>query len=244
MRYAPQDRANLAMIASLLVMLAALVLVLHAAGRRHGTWTRLRAWWREQRAGLRPADDEEDVTPEDVAPLVEPAAPVVTAPASVSGVAVSGATGAEQDPDEVLVSPFPGLPRPVLEVLVLAVSGIAAGWAGLAAAALAVVLLRTGRVGPRRLVDLGALLVLLAGVVYVVLHRSAIHDVSADLVSQNLWPHRIAGAGLVLAVIGGLLRGGPLDGGPVPAGPSGPRPPRPRRSWRPALRRTPREDPR
>ena len=248
-RYAPQDRANLAMIASLLVMLAALVLVLHAAGRRHGTWTRLHAWWREQRAGLRPADDEEDVTPEDVAPLVEPAAPVVTAPASVSGVAVSGATGAgatgaEQDPDEVLVSPFPGLPRPVLEVLVLAVSGIAAGWAGLAAAALAVLLLRTGRVGPRRLVDLGALLVLLAGVAYVVVHRSTINDVSADLISQNLWPHRIAGAGLVLAVIGGLLRGGPLDGGPVPAGPSGPRSPRPRRSWRPALRRIPREDPR
>ena len=237
------------MIASLLVMLAALVLVLHAAGRRHGTWTRLHAWWREQRAGLRPAEDEEDVTPEDVAPLVEPAAPVVTAPASVSGVAVSGATragatGAEQDPVEVRVSPFPGLPRPVLEVLVLAVSGIAAGWAGLTAAALAVLLLRTGRVGPRRLVDLGALLVLLAGVAYVVVHRSTINDVSADLISQNLWPHRIAGAGLVLAVIGGLLRGGPLAGGPVPAGPSGPRSPRPRRSWRPALRRIPREDPR
>lgn len=78
------------------------------------------------------------------------------------------------------------------------------GAAGLVASLVAVAALRLTRVRSRHLVVAGALLVL-AGVGAFLLLDPSLGQVSADAIAANMWPHRIAGAGFVIALIG-LLR--------------------------------------
>ena len=90
-----------------------------------------------------------------------------------------------------------------------ALTGIGGGLAALAA------MLLVRRSGPRAglLITVGAGLVLVAAVAFIV--QSAIADtlgtVSADAVKAALVPHHIAGAGLVLAVLGTFMRHDPPE---------------------------------
>ena len=91
-----------------------------------------------------------------------------------------------------------------LDVVCVVVATFGVGAAGLVASLVAVAVLRLTRVRSRHLVVAGALLVL-AGVGAFLLLDPSLGQVSADAIAANMWPHRIAGAGFVIALIG-LLR--------------------------------------
>lgn len=122
----------------------------------------------------------------------------------------------ERDPDEEPGPLWPALrerlgdPR-VVGLGVVAAATFAAGLTGLVASVLALLLVRSGRAAPARLIDLGAGLVVLAALVYVVGPGRTGGTVSANAIAESLWPHRLAGAGLVLAVIGALWHTRPAD---------------------------------
>jgi arabinofuranan 3-O-arabinosyltransferase len=100
-----------------------------------------------------------------------------------------------------------GRRRSVLRwLLIVAVATFAAGPAGLVASLLAWGLTRLRSVRPVRLIDLGVVLVVLSALVYVIGPGRTGGIVDADAIAASMWPHWIAGAGLVLAVTGALLR--------------------------------------
>ena len=67
-------------------------------------------------------------------------------------------------------------------------------------------LVRLRGVRAERLIDAGVVLVIAAALWFVVGPGNTGGEVSADAISASMWPHRLAGGGLVLAVLGGLLR--------------------------------------
>jgi len=91
-------------------------------------------------------------------------------------------------------------------VLTVLCAGLLVGWSGLVVAAAAVALLRWRPVRPERLIDAGVVLIVLAAVWFVVGPGNTGGQVSADAIAASLWPHRLAGGGLVLAVLGALVR--------------------------------------
>lgn len=108
--------------------------------------------------------------------------------------------------DEALLSTPPSRLRlRTAAILTVAVSTFAVGLPGLLASLVAVLLLRRGH-RPVRLVDGGAALVALSAVVFVLTRADTGGTVSADVIAASIWPHSIAGAGLVLAVTGALWR--------------------------------------
>lgn len=86
---------------------------------------------------------------------------------------------------------------------VIAVGGLTLGWVGLVAGCLMVGLGHARLLDPQREVSLGAALVLLSGVVYVTLNRAELGQVDATVVYASMWPHWLAGCGLLFACVGG-----------------------------------------
>lgn len=95
--------------------------------------------------------------------------------------------------------------RVALEVFTVLTAGLLVGWSGLIVAAGAVALMRWRPIRPERLIDGGVVLIILAAVWFVVGPGNTGGQVSADAISASLWPHRLAGGGLALAVLGALL---------------------------------------
>lgn len=121
--------------------------------------------------------------------------------------------------DVPLATGRPGPARPtvrlVLEVALAAAAWFFVGVPGLVAAVVAVAATRSGRVRPRWLQLAGAALVLISMVVYLVLLGDQRGTLSATAVHDHVWPHYLAGAGLVLALAGTLRtmwRGADEDG--------------------------------
>ncbi len=99
----------------------------------------------------------------------------------------------------------PGLPRPLCELALAALSTLAAGWAGLIAALAVVVLLRIRRVRPVWLLAAGVALIVGSLALYIALLGDARGQISADAVASSMWPHHLAGAGLVVGLVGAML---------------------------------------
>ena len=107
-----------------------------------------------------------------------------------------------------------GWSRVAVEAGLVVGAGAVTGIGG-ALAALAVVLL-VRRIGPRPVVVIaaGAGLVVVAAVAFIAqaaLVSDTLGTVSADAVREALVPHHIAGAGLVLAVLGTFMRHDPPE---------------------------------
>lgn len=143
-----------------------------------------------------PAEPAEDAasTSEDTTPAPTPAARRRPRPTRGLGRALTSRSGGQ---------------RLGLESALVVGAGLLTGIGGALAALAAMVLVR--RRGPRagQLIAVGAGLVLLSALVFL-LHTAFISDtlgtVSADAVKEALLPHHIAGAGLVLAVLGTFMR--------------------------------------
>lgn len=84
----------------------------------------------------------------------------------------------------------------------VAVTAFGFGWGGLVACLVIVGAGRSRALAPARLVTIGAGLVMVSGIVYVIANREALGMVDAMVVSASMWPHHLAGAGLVAACVG------------------------------------------
>ena len=107
-----------------------------------------------------------------------------------------------------------GRRRFALEAALVLGAGAVTGAGGALAALAALVLVRLRGPGAGLLITVGAGLVLLSALAFV-LQSAVVTDtlgtVSADAVKAALVPHHIAGAGLVLAVIGTFMRHDPPE---------------------------------
>ncbi|MFC6707286.1 alpha-(1-_3)-arabinofuranosyltransferase domain-containing protein [Flexivirga alba] len=101
------------------------------------------------------------------------------------------------------------VPRVALEIGLVLVAGFFVGWAGLVAGAAVVAVLRWRRSIPTWWFQLaGALLLLVAMGVYLLVLGDARGTLSADGVARSMWPHWLAGAGLVIGLVGVLHNSG------------------------------------
>lgn len=97
------------------------------------------------------------------------------------------------------------VPRVALEVGLLLVAGFFVGWAGLIAAAAIVGVLRWRPwLSPWWFQVTGAALLLVAMGVYLLVLGDTRGTLSADGVARSMWPHWLAGAGLVIGLVGAL----------------------------------------
>ncbi|NHN54957.1 DUF3367 domain-containing protein [Calidifontibacter sp. DB0510] len=120
----------------------------------------------------------------------------------------------EPEPRRRLRPAFGRLPRPAIEVGLVALAFVGAGWAGLAAGLGLVALLRwRPQVRSDWLTWAGAALILSSMVVYLIVLGPLRGTISADGVAKSLWPHYLAAAGLVLALTG-VVRGASEEEGP------------------------------
>ncbi|WP_460467691.1 alpha-(1-_3)-arabinofuranosyltransferase domain-containing protein [Calidifontibacter terrae] len=117
---------------------------------------------------------------------------------------VNADLGTDTDTDVAADPPGRPIPRVGMEVALVLVSAFFVGWSGLVAGAVVVAALRSGKVRPAWLVRGGAALVLCSIPLYLLLIGDARGTISADAVARSLWPHYLAGAGLVLALAGAL----------------------------------------
>src|SRR5690606_24374945 len=101
----------------------------------------------------------------------------------------------------------PWATAPVLTGAGVAGAGLLLGWGGLAGALVVAVLMWVRPVDPRRLVYVGSALTFasLLALLVVQARRDGIGELSADIFAASLVPHHLAGAGLVIAVAGGLI---------------------------------------
>lgn len=99
---------------------------------------------------------------------------------------------------------LPSLPPIIWEAVFILLSAFAVGWAGAVASVAAVLALRFLRARPWWLLVAGAALVLAAMAVYLVVLGSDVQQVSADAVARSMWPHYLAGGGLVLGLAGAV----------------------------------------
>lgn len=97
-----------------------------------------------------------------------------------------------------------------IELATVLACGFFVGWAGVVGAVLAIGLVRWRGLRPARLIDIGAALLLVSAVVFVLGPGDTGGRVSADAIADSLWPHRIAGAGLTIALLGAMWRTTPL----------------------------------
>ncbi|WP_277451634.1 alpha-(1-_3)-arabinofuranosyltransferase family protein [Janibacter sp. DB-40] len=211
--YGPQRRANVALVLSGVGLLVALAIVFAPLVRRRVSSVRAEReseWSREPAAQPAPSREDDAFLTGDV-PGDDPF--------SRPGTPRAATTGAESGPDvprrpvtrglaEVLRRRRGGRRLAAEVVLVLgtaAVTGIGGGLAALAV----VLLARRTDPRPGLLITVGSGLVLLSAVVFV-LYAAVVTDtlgtVDADAVKSALVPHHIAGAGLVLAVLGTFMR--------------------------------------
>lgn len=86
----------------------------------------------------------------------------------------------------------------------VALAGVAVGLPGLVGAAIVVALRRAG--AARALPWLGAALIVVAPVVYILVAGSRLSDVGETTVADAMWPHRVAAVGLVVALGAPLAR--------------------------------------
>lgn len=101
------------------------------------------------------------------------------------------------------------VPRILLEIGLVLVAGFFVGWAGLVAGAVVVAVLRWRRPTPSWWLQVaGALLLLVAMGVYLWVLGDARGILSADGVARSMWPHWLAGAGLVIGLVGVLRDSG------------------------------------
>lgn len=99
--------------------------------------------------------------------------------------------------------------RRTLEIGLVLVAAFFVGWAGLVAGAAVVGLLRWRRHTPDWWLQVaGAALMILAMAVYLLVLGDARGTLSADGVARSMWPHWLAGAGLVIGLVGVLRDGG------------------------------------
>nr|WP_246336402.1 alpha-(1->3)-arabinofuranosyltransferase family protein [Flexivirga oryzae] len=232
--YAPQRRADVALAVSLAVLLLAVALVVLAVFRK----LRPAKNGPEDPDGEEDLDDEDlDVFYRRLAEL-GPVDGAVERAMSMAGHRDSGAAD-EVDTDRAagrglglsdtwdrrprterargprrLTSPSAAraLPRPVLEVGLVLVAAFFVGWAGLVAGAVVVAVLRRRRSVPARWLQVaGAALLLLSMGVYLLVLGDARGTLSADGVAQSMWPHWLAGAGLVIGLVGALRDTGSTD---------------------------------
>lgn len=205
--FAPQRSATIA----LLVSTTFLVWALYLLGAH---------WWANRRPREEADDDPADASTTDADPA-EVVAADATTEALVPLTADSGTTAApaavehvapEEDPalDPLAVSPTSrhgrSRRRLVVEVATVVGAGLLVGWSGLLVAGAAIAALRWAGVRAVRLIDAGVVLLVLSAVWFVLGPGSTGGEVSADAISASLWPHRLAGGGLVLTILGALLR--------------------------------------
>lgn len=235
-RYGPQTRADIGLVLSGLGLLAALVIFFLPLTRRRIGEVRA---GREDEWETPAAQVDSDTSPADAPHATRTAstAPddewadeldLVVAPARTSTAAPlpsSTATPGEGEaPAPRAGLPFRGLGTALaertgrrrlgLEASVVLVAGVFAGLGGALAAVLALVLVRRWGPRPGRLIALGAALLVLAALAFVAQLAwvdGTLGSVSADSVRSALVPHHIAGAGLVLAIIGTYLRPDPPE---------------------------------
>lgn len=184
--FGPQRDATIALLVSTTVLVAALYL--------------LAAHWLTSRRRRKEAEEATDTPLE---------------PATEAAVVTEGevAPEIEEDPaNDLLADAYSGARhgqrrrRVALEVLVVLGAGFLVGWAGLVTAALAVGFVRWRQVRAERLIDAGVILIVLAALWFVVGPGDTGGEVSADAIAASMWPHRLAGGGLVLTVLGALWR--------------------------------------
>ncbi|WP_446663492.1 alpha-(1-_3)-arabinofuranosyltransferase domain-containing protein [Flexivirga sp. B27] len=97
------------------------------------------------------------------------------------------------------------IPRVALEIGLVLVAGFFVGWAGAIAGAAVVGVLRWRRwISPWWFQVAGAALLLLAMGVYLLVLGDTRGTLSADGVARSMWPHWLAGAGLVVGLVGAL----------------------------------------
>ncbi|MBA4083781.1 MAG: hypothetical protein C0493_02350 [Kytococcus sp.] len=195
--YGPQRRADVALLVSGLSLLVALVLLLTPLVRRRVAAVRT---------------ERETEWPEE--PLVDPAAAETAAPAEQAAV-----------PEPVVARdplPFVGLgrvladrsgrSRVLVEVGIVLGAFVLTGIGGSLGALAAMLLVRRQGPRPGRLIAAGAALVVLSAAAYLVqagLVEGTLGSVDADTIKASLVPHHLAGAGVVLAVLGTFMRPDP-----------------------------------
>ncbi|AKU16777.1 alpha-(1-_3)-arabinofuranosyltransferase domain-containing protein [Luteipulveratus mongoliensis] len=176
--FTPQRSSNIGLAVSTVVVLLALVLV-------------VLAWWRRRRG---PATRPHRLEAASVATRMRPEPAPATRTIRRQQAEARHTTGQR--------APWP---RPVRELGLLVLAGFAVGWAGLAAAAVVIAVLRWRPLRPSWLIGAGAGFAMLSIVVYVALLGSDRGEVTADAVASSLIPHYLAGGGLVIALVGVLL---------------------------------------
>ncbi|WP_123269885.1 alpha-(1-_3)-arabinofuranosyltransferase domain-containing protein [Flexivirga caeni] len=203
-RYAPQLRADIALAVSIVVLLLAVGLVVFAfvSRRRPGE--------DDGADGDGPAgyDDASD-SPDDADPDPDNGAGPETAAQSAFGLRDTwGRAQPRSDAVWRRAAHRAGQllrTRPALELALVVVAGFFVGWGGLAAGVLVVVALRLRRAMPAWWLQVaGAVLLLVSMGVYLLVLGDARGTLSADGVAQSLWPHWLAGAGLVVGLVGVL----------------------------------------
>ncbi|HWC21945.1 MAG TPA: alpha-(1-_3)-arabinofuranosyltransferase family protein [Flexivirga sp.] len=209
--YSPQVRANIALGVSIVVILLAVALVVVAfvgKVRRPGR--------REDQDG-----DSDDGEADEGTPSEEAAAAAEGSAEHTSGMTDTwerrprpkrSAAGAGPRRLTTRIAPL-HVPRMALEIGLVLVAGFFVGWAGLVAGAAVVAALRWRRALPTWWFQLaGAALLLIAMGVYLLVLGDTRGTLSADGVARSMWPHWLAGAGLVIGLVG-VLRGGGHDEG-------------------------------
>lgn len=151
-------------------------------------------WWARRNA-VAPLDPFADELDDDLKPVRPISEPTVAPPVSEPG-ASRHATSRPSSRERELIP----------EVVAVLVCGFLVGWAGLVAAGVSIALVRWRGLHPRRLIDIGAGVLILAVVFFVLGPGNTDGRVSADAVAASLWPHRIAGAGLTTALLGAMWR--------------------------------------
>ena len=215
--YGPQRRANIGLALSGLGLLAATIVFVAPLARRRAA--EIRSQRASEWSDEPPEADDESAWVDD---LDVTTSPQHTAPGPE--------TQPETEGDTATITPIAPKPRPTrglgdvlagrsgrqrlaVEAAVVLGAGALTGIGGALAAVAALVLVR--RSGPRAglLITAGAGLVLLSALAFVL--QSAVGDtlgtVSADAVKAAIVPHHIAGAGLVLAIIGTFMRHDPPE---------------------------------
>lgn len=222
--YGPQTRANIALALSGLGLLLATLVFLAPMVRR-------------RRAELRAQRESEWEAAESVrSESTEPAEGVDTVAEATDGsdqVPVAAVSPALEDEPSAPAEPADETRRPrvyagltrlldartgrrrvLIEAATVLGTAAIAGLGGGIGALIALLLVRRGRTSAGRIISLGAVLVALSAVAFVI-HAAFVTDtlgtVSADAIKTALVPHHLAGAGLALAVIGTFLRHDTLE---------------------------------
>lgn len=209
LRYDPQRWSTVALVVSGAVVVLATLLTLMV--------------WPRRRRSAAPGRDDATDTDTDAADATDVAtgATAASGPTGQTGPtgataasAVDAPTGADEGDEADSADESRGTsllgrlawrawPRVAKEALLVLLATFAVGVPGLVAGLAAVLLLRRS-VRPTRLLYAGAGLVLASIVVYLAGLGDALGKVSADAVASSMWPHYLAGGGLVLALVGAL----------------------------------------